>query len=413
MAYRRALATLCLAFVVVSGDLCGAVRLDDPTKNYKVSGGTLHEVDASAKAASAAQAAADTTVVVAGADSVARADTTAVGRVATGAAGDVAGVGGAESPGVAAGAENSGGTAGVAGAESPKGGGGAENTDVTAGADETKNLPVDSVHVRHNRMFRDSIPISRMTAISLVAPGFSQLYNNQAWKLPILYASLGTMIYYGVMENKRYNYYKSNFDRLKFDNAPQSELDPWQVNVIKYNTFRQIFFAGAIASYIYFVGDGVVNYTGAMTSVKKATTLSTICPGAGQVYNGKFWKLPIVIGGLATCAFTIDWNSRGYERFRLAYKQRTSGKDDEFGGRYPDDFLRNLRNQYRRNRDMCIILTGVFYMLNIIDAHVDAHLKDYDISDNLMAVRVVPYLEPMFASGRTRVSMGMSMNVTF
>ncbi|MCD8072081.1 MAG: DUF5683 domain-containing protein [Alistipes sp.] len=104
-----------------------------------------------------------------------------------------------------------------------------------------------------------------------------------------------------------------------------------------------------------------MNYPGATTDIKKATTLSTIFPGAGQVYNGSYWKVPFVLGGFATMAMTIDWNNRGYQRFKLAYDQAStfpSGQSIEFKGDYTAEQLRKIKNSYRRNRDLCIILTG-------------------------------------------------------
>ncbi|MDR0510980.1 MAG: DUF5683 domain-containing protein, partial [Rikenellaceae bacterium] len=203
-------------------------------------------------------------------------------------------------------------------------------------------------------------------------------------------------------------------ERLKYDvQAPQEEQDPWASNMIRHNTFRQICFGGAVAAYIYFLGDGVINYRGHATDVKKATTLSTICPGAGQLYNGKFWKLPIVIGGLATFIYTVDWNNRGYKRYKTAAQLKHDGKPTPgFSSSYTEENFRTYRENYRRNRDLCIILTGLFYVLNIIDAHVDAHMKDYNVDDDL-SMRVTPYLDSFYAAGRSTVGVGLSMNVRF
>lgn len=280
-----------------------------------------------------------------------------------------------------------------------------------------RNELEDSTITRHSRLFRDSIPISRMCAISMVLPGFSQVYNEQAWKLPILYGALGSTLAFGVAQNKKYSAFKKQSDLLVSRNASRAELDPVQTEMIKYNTRRQLLFIGALATYVYFIGDGALNYKGATASVKKATTLSTICPGAGQFYNKSFWKVPIVMGGFATMAYIIDFNNRGYQRFKLAYNLVTDGNDatvDEFDGRYSSDFLLNLRNNYRRNRDLCIILTGAFYLLNIVDAHVDAHLKDYDISDDLAKVSIEPSMTNFYSmrSGSSNL-LGLSLNVRF
>ncbi|MCC8034366.1 MAG: DUF5683 domain-containing protein [Rikenellaceae bacterium] len=295
----------------------------------------------------------------------------------------------------------------------------------------------DPDFVRHNRFFKDSIGISKVTAISLVAPGYAQLYNSQYWKIPVLYGTVGTTTYFWLHEQKKYKSWKKQYDYHMWNygnqgdmklvqeidingNVRVSDLNTIQHNMIKRNTSRQLWMAAAFGSYIYFVGDGAVNYPGATTDIKKATTLSTIFPGAGQVYNGSYWKVPFVLGGFATMAMTIDWNNRGYQRFKLAYDQAStfpSGQSIEFLGRYTAEQLRKIKNSYRRNRDLCIILTGVVYALNIVDAHVDAHMKAYDISDDLggnVTVSVNPVLlNTNTLMARSSNTLGMQLCITF
>lgn len=274
----------------------------------------------------------------------------------------------------------------------------------------------DTTVVRYSSIFRDSIPLSRMCWISMGVPGFGQLYNQQYWKIPIAYATLGASITGAVIQNKHYKTYKTQYDAMMLRNASRSELDPVQTQMIKYNTSRQLMFAAVAASYIYFICDGAVNYPGTTSNVKKATTLSTILPGAGQFYNKSYWKVPIVIGGFASLAYVIDFNSRGYNRFKLAYDLLTDGDDstvDEFGGAYSSDFLSNYKTSYRRNRDLAIIITAGFYILNIIDAYVDAQFKQYDISDDL-AMDILPMMTNLYTvqTGSTNMY-GMSLNFKF
>jgi len=120
--------------------------------------------------------------------------------------------------------------------------------------------------------------------------------------------------------------------------------------------------------------------------------------------------------------YCIDWTNRGYQRFKKAYSLRADydqhpdrypdGPTDEFHGRYSASFLRNLRNNYRRNRDLCIIITGALYVLQIVDAHVDAHLKDYDISDDL-SMNLEPLIDyayvPTLQSNRPLFGFNMSI----
>ena len=275
-----------------------------------------------------------------------------------------------------------------------------------------KRKEEDTSSVRYSSIFRDTIPLSRMTALSLVAPGFSQLYNKQAWKIPILYGVTGGLAVLGFNQSNKYKAAKNEYNTLVNQQATQEELDPAQCKMIRYNTTRTVFFVGAIASYLYFLGDGVLNYNGPENSVKKATTLAMICPGAGQLYNKSYWKVPIVVGAFATMGYVIDWNARGYKRYRTAYNQVVNGQPDEFEGRYSADYLKNMKDNFRRNRDLCIILTGALYLLNIVDAHVDAHLKDYDISDDL-SVRLEPTVFQNYASRNGYYGVGMSLKVTF
>ena len=251
----------------------------------------------------------------------------------------------------------------------------------------------------------DSMGLSKMCWLSLPLPGFGQIYNKQYWKLGVLYPVVGTSLGLFIHENKKYKPIKAEYDQYLVDHGYMrtKELDALQTKLIKHNTLRQVYAGVAIASYLYFIGDAAVNYsTNDVSRIKKATTLSTIFPGAGQVFNKSYWRVPIVIGGMASTIYTIDWNNRGYQRFKTAYTLRVDydnnpekypgGAADEFRGAYSATFLKNLKDSYRRNRDLCIILTAGVYLLQILDAHVDAHLQDYDISDDL-TMNLEPYFD--------------------
>ena len=273
--------------------------------------------------------------------------------------------------------------------------------------------------------FADSMALSRVCITSAVLPGYGQIYNKQYWKLPILYGTLGASVGMWAYFGSEYRPLKRQYDELILNGMTRTEeLDNVQSKMIRANTKKQIFMLTAAASYIYFLGDTALNYaTNDVSDVKKATTLSLICPGAGQFYNESYWKVPIVIGGMGSMIYVIDWNNRGYKRFKSAYTLLTdyeknpdkypNGSADEFGGRYSATFLKNLRDSYRRNRDLSILLTAAVYIFQAVDAHVDAHLKDFDVSDNLTVD-----LEPMvdyqynYATGNNAV-FGFNLNLTF
>ena len=289
------------------------------------------------------------------------------------------------------------------------------------------SIAPDGRRIRLNRngevrrpLISDSMGLSQMCWLSLPIPGFGQIYNKQYWKLGVLYPVFGTTLGLFIHENKQYKPYKAQYDQYLVDNGYMRtpELDEIQTQLIRHNTRQQIFAGLAAATYIYFIGDAAINYkTNDVSHVKKATTLSTICPGAGQIYNKSYWRVPIVIGGMASTIYTIDWNNRGYKRFKTAYALRVDydknpdkypgGAADEFRGAYSATFLKNLKDSYRRNRDLCILLTAGVYMLQIIDAHVDAHLQDYDISDDL-TMNLEPYVDYLPVESQPLFGVNMS-----
>jgi hypothetical protein len=128
---------------------------------------------------------------------------------------------------------------------------------------------------------------------------------------------------------------------------------------------------------------------------------------------------------MASTIYTIDWNNRGYQRFKTAYsllvdyesltaeerlEKYPNGAPDEFRGAYSTTFLKNLKDSYRRNRDLCIILTAGVYLLQILDAHVDAHLQDFDISDDL-SMNLEPYFD--YSPIGSQAVYGVNMSLKF
>jgi hypothetical protein len=120
-----------------------------------------------------------------------------------------------------------------------------------------------------------------------------------------------------------------------------------------------------------------------MLAPSKAAFYSAILPGLGQAYNKKYWKIPIVYGAMGTSIYFYVDNNKKYHRYRDAYKRRLAGfTDDEF--EYLDNSrLIQAQRFYQRNRDLSLLVTGLFYVLNIIDANVDAHLMQFNVNDNL------------------------------
>jgi hypothetical protein len=115
----------------------------------------------------------------------------------------------------------------------------------------------------------------------------------------------------------------------------------------------------------------------------KAAFYSAIVPGLGQAYNKKYWKIPIVYGALGSGIYFYSWNNKKYHQYRDAYKKRLA---NESGGGL--DYLDNNRliagqKFYQKNRDLSLLVTVGLYILNIVDANVDAHLIQFNVNDNL------------------------------
>jgi hypothetical protein len=296
---------------------------------------------------------------------------------------------------------------------------------------------LDSTAYRHSALFRDSMRLSPKTAISLAVPGFSQLYNKQYAKIPVLYGSVAAGVGVWAWQTKLYKPYKQQYDRLiaiqstvknrgEADYARyQQTVTELQSGMIRHNTLRQLGMGFAAASYMYFLVDGVLNHPGTETDVKKATTLSLVFPGAGQIYNRSYWKVPVVIGGFSVLAYTVNWNNKGYQRFKIAYDYRTDDKDwtvDEFdsagGSRYTPQDLLLQRRSFRRNRDLCMIFLGLFYIMQVVDAHATAHMQAYDVSDDLarLNLSVEPAVERLYTQrlgSEGAYSYGLSVGFRF
>ncbi|MBR9998384.1 MAG: hypothetical protein KFF73_05400 [Cyclobacteriaceae bacterium] len=146
----------------------------------------------------------------------------------------------------------------------------------------------------------------------------------------------------------------------------------------------------------------------------KAAMYAAILPGLGQIYNKRYWKLPILYGGAATMGFFIDYNHKKYEQFRNAYLEKTSLPEelwtDPLAINVAEDNLQNGIDFYRRNRDLLMILLAGVYFLQIVDAHVDAHLMDFDISEDI-SFRIQPGLIP--DSYTASMQYGMKFIISF
>jgi hypothetical protein len=159
----------------------------------------------------------------------------------------------------------------------------------------------------------------------------------------------------------------------------------------------------------------------------KAVIYSAIFPGLGQIYNRKYWKLPLVYGAFMGCAYAISWNNRNYSDYSQAYMDIMS-EDPETNNSWinflpanadPEQYiedtnfkesLKSRKDYFRRYRDLSIIITVGVYFITMIDAYVDAQLFDFDISPDL-SLRVEPTMtQPTSYSSRTY---GLNCSIKF
>jgi hypothetical protein len=159
-----------------------------------------------------------------------------------------------------------------------------------------------------------------------------------------------------------------------------------------------------------------VNYK--MHSPHKATLYSMILPGLGQTYNKKYWKIPVIYAGFGVFYYFISFNDKEYKKWREAYYyaiENPDGSDtpindyyEKYG--YDPNILRDQKDFYRRNRDLTYILAGLWYLINVVDAAVDAHLMTWEVDENL-SIRVEPeFYQPMYGY---KPSGGIKLSLTF
>lgn len=160
----------------------------------------------------------------------------------------------------------------------------------------------------------------------------------------------------------------------------------------------------------------------------KATWAGIVFPGGGQIYNHKYWKLPIVYGGFLGCAYALNWNNQMYSDYSQAYLDIM---DDDPGTASYEDFLpprynveanrdylervfKNRKDNYRRQRDLSIFCFIGVYLISVIDAYVDAELSNFDISEDL-SVQVRPSIidHQRYTTPRNTQSYGLQCRFSF
>ncbi|TVQ11988.1 MAG: hypothetical protein EA361_11760 [Bacteroidetes bacterium] len=149
----------------------------------------------------------------------------------------------------------------------------------------------------------------------------------------------------------------------------------------------------------------------------KATMLSATLPGLGQAYNGKYWKIPFLYAFIGGTVYAVDFNNKQYQHFRRNWVARIDGNpntQDEYPNVATDRLQREM-NRWRRNVEVSYIVGAAIYILNILDATVDAHLLDFDVGEDL-TLNVMPVVMPQnstFGNRMNPVSPGIRLSFRF
>lgn len=155
--------------------------------------------------------------------------------------------------------------------------------------------------------------------------------------------------------------------------------------------------------------DGIETFQSKSTlDPDKAALYAAVFPGLGQMYNKQYWKLPLLYGGAILIGHFIKYNNDFYNDFRNAYIANVEGSLDENSpfSRYSKEALQLNAEKFKRNRDFMIIMGVAYYLIQIVDAHVSAHLIEFNINDDLA-------LQPSYYPREQYFAQNVGMSLVF
>lgn len=209
----------------------------------------------------------------------------------------------------------------------------------------------------HKRTMR----IGTMFGTSILLPGASQIYNQQYWKLPIIYTGIVGGLAAGITCGQVYN---NTGDEI-------------------YKTASTWTYVAAGVFYYASLMDGAICYKSDRKPLPgRATIYSILLPGLGQAYNGEYWKIPIYVGGIVGSLHFFSTNNTNYKRYRDIYREASQ---EGYSGPISATQAKYYRDEYRRYRDYSLVALAAFYLLQIIDANVFCYMNNFEVSDNVTA----------------------------
>ncbi len=256
-------------------------------------------------------------------------------------------------------------------------------------------------------------------------PGAGQVYNKQYGKAPIYAGAVVGLTAVTLQQRQRYftayNTYTNTLNEAAvggvYDNETLADVRQEKNDARKsYSLYRSLTLAAYGCNLVdAYVSAHVLNDK-QKHSPFKAGYRSALLPGFGQAYNGKYWKIPIVYTGLGLATAATIYNVQLHSMFREEYLARTHpgyGQIDATLQGYSNDDLINKKKLIRRDIELAIIAGSTWYLLNIVDAVIDAHLYDFDTSPDL-SWHVSPFVAPTVpALGNTSWQGGVQLGLTF
>lgn len=256
---------------------------------------------------------------------------------------------------------------------------------------------------------------------SLFMPGSFQIYNEDYWKLPIVYSGLAAFGLAG-------GHYRYQYDHsVKLHKKWDTSYKEWEGLKLEYESLNEGLTypeaapvepmindrAKTVSTWL-FVGMGLWYWGSLMDGITcynkdvyplpgRATLYSLLLPGLGQCYNGEYWKVPIYWGLLAGGIHFWSSNQTNYKRYQRIYKEAgTEGSG--YTGQISAETAKYYRDSYRRFRDYSVLATCAFYLLQVIDANVFAFMYDFEVNDDI-SLKMAPTVmtpESNYALGQPR-----------
>lgn len=229
---------------------------------------------------------------------------------------------------------------------------------------------------------------------SLVLPGWGQLRNKQPLKAVLFFGGTAAGVYTTLQFTDEFRTYDNAYSlRLQTFDDPQDQFPELNLNELvakRRSTRSDKDIATGATAYVLLINafDAAAQYKiqredDGSHSATKAAYYSAILPGLGQIYNKKYWKVPIVYAALGTSVY-FAINNRNYHRdYRTELEYRSVGETTGFRGSLPDEKLEEALEYWRKWRDFAYVTTGAVYLLNILDATVDAHLQGFNVDKDL------------------------------